>query len=165
MMLAQRALALVAEVQERLRLVGRDERQGTIHTRPGRRAGGRGEGQSGTERGHRAYPLLLWGDAGSVHTDPPGGSDVSRTPQPCVAVILASCTWPTPGPCVRRAGAFTRQDSREHARRAQRAHVSYGLHAKRSWGTTQTERRKSCQNACRRRTGRQAGDKARILLQ
>src|SRR6185503_6540535 len=72
MMLAQRALALVAGLQERLCLVGRDERQGTIHTRPGRRAGRRGEGKRGTERGHRSYPLLLWGTTGSVHTGPPG---------------------------------------------------------------------------------------------
>ena len=86
-MLAERALALVAEVQERLGLVGGDQGQGTIHARPGRRAGGRGEGQSGTERGHQGYPLLLWGNMGSVHTDPPEGSDVSRTPALCARSV------------------------------------------------------------------------------
>ena len=73
MMLTERALALVAESEERLRFVGRDERQGTIHARPRRWAGRRNKGQSGTERRHRSYPLLLGGNAGSVHTDPRKG--------------------------------------------------------------------------------------------
>jgi hypothetical protein len=41
---------------------------------------------------------LLWVDAGSVQTDPPEGSDVSRTPALLCAVILALCTRPAPVP-------------------------------------------------------------------
>src|SRR5262245_51936115 len=52
------ALALVGRCQERLGFVWRDQCQDTVHARPGRGAGGRGQGHRGLERGHQRKPFL-----------------------------------------------------------------------------------------------------------
>ena len=82
------ALALVGRGQERLGFLRRDQRQGTIHARPGGWARGRGQGHRGVERGHQGEPFLLLGDGGTVSLRMPrAGGGRTRPPGPVHARV------------------------------------------------------------------------------